>query len=764
MPLYLLNGSDIENVKIAYPNADPRIVSGIVRVRSSSFIVADKELAPGVAFKKIETAIPEEELLKLRDQHGRSLKFFWLANSIENPIKEPVPIYVDTIGPILSSVESQVVSYNDAQIPTANVQLDLSFAMFDLDLASAENEANYYIERLSKDGIFEPEKSPPATAKIVNGKVRLTYDRLTYGVYRLHIPAEDADDQEDTAPLQDLAGNLVGGDDKQGHSLQMTFTVDPDPEKAEHVEFPEFLPTAPQPDFARKINPGDKVETRVIRLFYFRDAQRVAQLVNRTAKSLNQRAVSLAEQRASDQRQQADQLTDSRRKEEREAVNEAQQLRAMEREISALETEMARTEAEMRRHDIEIDRLRNQKAELEVQEDKLEAELAQLQRNSAPTPIDQIEAKKDEITGIKGKIAELNTQITNSTAANSPRDMSAQAFNSLGQSIESKRASLDTQRNAAFQANERALEAQAMEDRAREQQFRLEVAAAHEDPMTFAAGDKSSVDPVAQCSVSVIGEGLLQVRGPMKGIDKIRTMVHQIDMPVGQVKVEIATVQLNGENGNRMERPVGRTEAHLKLGRYLTSQSLMMLRQAIVAEASLIAMEVEQGGHYQVDRDRKYLYAFFGRDFIDELYEMDSEFLNSENKLLGLHSMDTVSLQQALFVLALAKNDVRNRILARFMASVRSDLVQAEFDFRRSSELCPYKTRKWLPHHKHPEIDEKTLRGVCINNAQRYHFRSLQTFFGATQQQQSDAINPLQREFIRLAQIFKSRLVAELEL
>ena len=47
-----------------------------------------------------------------------------------------------------------------------------------------------------------------------------------------------------------------------------------------------------------------------------------------------------------------------------------------------------------------------------------------------------------------------------------------------------------------------------------------------------------------------------------------------------------------------------------------------------------------------------------------ELRAMDSEFLKNGNKLLSLHSMDTTSLASSLFLLALAKNDVRAEILA----------------------------------------------------------------------------------------------------
>jgi len=71
--------------------------------------------------------------------------------------------------------------------------------------------------------------------------------------------------------------------------------------------------------------------------------------------------------------------------------------------------------------------------------------------------------------------------------------------------------------------------------REREEQFRREVAAAHEDPDTYAPGKPDSVDPVRQVSISVIGEGLIQLRGPIKGVNECRMMIHQIDTPVGTI-------------------------------------------------------------------------------------------------------------------------------------------------------------------------------------------------------------------------------------
>lgn len=379
----------------------------------------------------------------------------------------------------------------------------------------------------------------------------------------------------------------------------------------------------------------------------------------------------------------------------------------------------------------------------------------QAARNLAAQRLEPLAAQKaliDKLTGDKSAM--------DAATASASAQASGQR-----QLVVNKEGVLANLRSTAAMANETAITAQAKEDRAREQQFRLEVSAAHEDPDTYAPAKLDSVDPVAQVSVQVIGEGLIQLRGPQKGVNKIKTAINQIDAPVGQVKVEVVTVQLNGERGNRMEAPLGRVEAHLGMGRFLTAQSLMLLRQAIQEEATRIAQEQEQGGRYQIDRDRKYLYGFFGQDFIDELYEMDSEFLHTENKLLSLHSMDTISLHQALFIMALAKNDVRQMILANFMAKVRAELVQAEFDYRCSSELAPFKTRTFF-FPSDPRCKKQThwYQVVAENNRLRYNFRNLQTFYATLDTSAGDAMNPVQREFIRLAQIFKARLVTELEL
>ncbi len=93
--------------------------------------------------------------------------------------------------------------------------------------------------------------------------------------------------------------------------------------------------------------------------------------------------------------------------------------------------------------------------------------------------------------------------------------------------------------------------------------------------------------------MSVIGEGEIQLRGPIKGINVIRTMINQINAPVGQVRVGIHTVQINGEHADRMEKVAGRIQDYIDHSRFLTVQSAQLLRNAVVSVASRLAQDAQ---------------------------------------------------------------------------------------------------------------------------------------------------------------------------
>lgn len=748
----------------------------------------------------------------------------------------------------------------------------------------------YVINRSNGSSSF----STPLGSGIV-GTVELSSD---HDLIRIPLSGLPTDNYQLTlGAVMDSHGNIVIQKDQK-----FSFNSFPTGETGQHVQFPEYTV---RPDRNKKdlFNPGDRVETRVARLYYFRDAHRVAQIINRNVKSYNRAAVTMAQQNAEDARTLADQKAADRRQKEAAAIRAAEATRAAEQELAgarqtldeiravnaqalqgAASATQAATELTRQKKTPEMLALERQSNDLKTKIDKMDASIATLTANQSTytmavgTKDDeiaglevQVNETKDEIVGADAAIqfwatkdSDLGKQITTLTAqfaaaapanqpaiaamieaakqqqteargsktaaeksradalaeqktamdtltkakkdravaaakaqsvtdrlntevdaretslrqkeaidarlvdlTNAPTDLTAQAaaltvragvaktavseFVAKVAAAETKVANLrETERNK----QEEIAKSQEVEDRARENQFRAEVAAASTDPDTYAPGQVTSVDPVTQVSISVIGEGLIQLRGPIRGINKIRTMINQIDSPVGQVKVGIFTVQVNGEHGDRMEKVAARIEGNIDLSRFLTNQSLGLLRRSIQEVAGLAVknVDIECRGNRQLDRDRRYLYGFFGRDFIDELYEMDSEFLHTENKVLSLHSMDTVSQSQAFFILSLAKNDVRQMILERFRYLIQAEMPCIEWDYRRSASM----TRK-IDHQK-----INSLKEVHEQVYKKYHFSNLHGFFNAWVDD-TDAITPMQREFIRLAQIFKSQMVAELE-
>ncbi len=308
-PFISLNARDIEKLELRITGLTVPAGGGVLAVFQEGELISDKRLAstPAPASPN-RFLLHREDLATILDRGVKKLDIVWTDKDGNQRVGDPLRIRIDTRGPIISAIRTRLLTYTK---DVAKVTVDVEFDELDLDKTSAELKTNYRIERLTEDGNYGIIQGPN-TAEITGGVVRLTFNELESGVYRLSILGHELGvDNDQQTRLRDIAKNFVGGDSLKGQTVEKIFGVDPTPEKVKNVEFPEFLATAPQPESARKINPADKVETRVIRLFYFRDAHRVAQLINRTAQSLNRQAVVLAEQRASDARDNADALTDA---------------------------------------------------------------------------------------------------------------------------------------------------------------------------------------------------------------------------------------------------------------------------------------------------------------------------------------------------------------------------------------------------------------------------------------------------------------------
>jgi hypothetical protein len=619
---------------------------------------------------------------------GYQLEAEIVQGDMATPPSPQVPVEVRTTGPREVGIEPANRLFGPGRIV-----LTILFSRDNpLDRDGAESKENY---QLTGPGGID---LPPERATFNSGEnsVTLTFrDFAADGEFTVLIKkAKDGD----TLPFRDIFGHPIETDSDLGHAftiikstLATAPTVAPgitQAGRAPYVPYQEFTAPRQVPD---GFNPHDKVETRVARLYYYRDAHRVAQIINRKVQSYNRQRVDVQHQLADKARQDADQTMVARQRAEREAIMKAEEARQVERELESVQQQINRA----------------------VQE------LTNARRQPEPDP--------QVVDALDGVIRSLTSRANH---------LGMQAQNVRGE---------------AARANQAAQEAEAQEKLAREAQFRREVAAAREDPDTFAPGAPKSYDPVEQVSVSVIGEGLIHLRGPLKGINTIRTMIDQIDQPAGQVRVAVHTVQINGEKQDRMEDVANIIQMYLDHSRFLTMQSSEMLRKAVVQVASRKAEEAMAlyPGESQLDRDRRYLDAFFGREFIDELEAMDSEFLRTGNKILSLHSMDTTSLSSALNLLALAKNSTRLEILSEFEQMTRGELPMAEAAYMEAAITACQK--KWAS--RCPKF---------YPMAHRAAFQSLKGFFDA-QIAHDDTLTPLQREFIRLAQIFKSRLITELE-
>lgn len=514
----------------------------------------------------------------------------------------------------------------------------------------------------------------------------LTVENIPADIYQLVITGSE---------LKDIFGNMLEGNNGEAGTNFVRVLNKPGSDSASASR--TAVPAVPTTDFVEYheyekrdvpedgFNPSDKVVTRVARLYYYRDAHRVAQILNSEVQSLNHKGYQDAQLQADQARESYEAAVLNRRLQEEKSIRASKALRQKENEY------------------------RNQ-----------QQILSGLVRERANPNIDDATKQQLEsaITDAQGVMNDLRGDISSlSTEMNTQDD-------------ELKKLSLkEDQLSAAL--------------------FRSELRAEKTDLYTIGNGDPESYDAVRQVTIKVIGEGLIHLRGPIKGVNIIRTMINQIDAPVGQVRIAMHTIQVNGEDAKRMENVADRIQKSIDQSRFLTVQSAQMLRKAIVAVASEVAISTCQDGFAmtQEQRDEKYLYSFFGRDFIQALEDMDSEFLQSGNKLLSIHSMDTTSLSSALFVLALAKNDIRQQILARFYASIEGDLPEAECQFLYQGGITKA--------NKHPH--KMNLLAPYAN------FQSFRGFFDH-EVIGTDTMTPIQREFVRLAQIFKARLITEREL
>ncbi len=352
--------------------------------------------------------------------------------SLSGPFSEPARVSIRTTGPKISSVDPPGLLFG-----AGRVDIKLNFNRENpLDPKRAVEGANYLVSTEHESGVPNAQVSFDP----VQNSATLQLADMKDGTYEVTVKKE-LQGADANKSLLDIFGNApqflaTGHKFKFVKSAELVKSPAAVPgigqTSGPYVAYPEFTgPRKSPPGF----NPNDKVETRVVPLYYFRDAHRVAQIINRKVRSYNRSGSEVRRQLADRARGEADQETLRRQEAERAAITAAQRTREAENRLQ-------QTEQQLQLAVQELTNSRRQGAQVDS------ATVQQLQAN-----VQSFAQRADRIRG----------------------------------EIQSARADED-------RANEAAQQAEGRERLAKEEQFRREVAAAKEDPDTFAFGVPESDD------------------------------------------------------------------------------------------------------------------------------------------------------------------------------------------------------------------------------------------------------------------------------
>lgn len=287
-------------VNIVFEEADKKVPKGVLtlRIGKSGSV---RETTVNIAPDSEKTQLLEFDVSLLEMQQADDLVVLWDPEDSAAKVEtrslpsEPVKAWIDNVPPRILAVRlvGETGGVGVLEIQFANNDLQKST----INASSEPDKGSLWIQRTGGQHDF-------ATAHSSCTLLDRTDDSF---VVRLNLGSLVTDLYQVTAAkiIQDRHGNGLAEPHK------FTFNSMPEGGTGSHVPFPEFVrrkERQPQDVF----NPGDKVETRVARLYYIRDAHRVAQIINRNVKQYNQSGVERAKLDAKSARETAEQATRDR--------------------------------------------------------------------------------------------------------------------------------------------------------------------------------------------------------------------------------------------------------------------------------------------------------------------------------------------------------------------------------------------------------------------------------------------------------------------
>ena len=297
-------------------------------------------------------------------------------------------------------------------------------------------------------------------------------------------------------------------------------------------------------------------------------------------------------------------------------------------------------------------------------------------------------------------------------------------------------------------------EAQATEEGLREQRFLEDTNGRNWSSPTLTAGDPRGSDPCARVTISVVGAGILHLHGPIKGINHIARMIHEIDRPVGQVKVGLHSIQLELPSDQEVERAHDLIDDHVRHARLLTQRSEELFRKAFAESAGKL-------NDPKSDTPSQHMLC---RQFCAEM-EMESIPGRPDVASFIVKSLNSLDLIGCLYLTALVEDKTRNEILAHFDKYIEDELVPLDVAYhKRLYELSRNDTwRRGMYHGCFPECKgELDLVTIQQNVRQNMMFPNIRRLLA--NQRCSETLNNVQSATISLVRVARTLEGAQLQL
>ena len=273
-------------------------------------------------------------------------------------------------------------------------------------------------------------------------------------------------------------------------------------------------------------------------------------------------------------------------------------------------------------------------------------------------------------------------------------------------------------------------------------------------PPMFTQGDPRAADPCSQVTLSVVGAGILHVHGPLKGINQIARMIHEIDRPVGQVKVGLYSIQLVLPSDQDVERAHDLIDEHVRHARVLTQRSEELFRKAFAEAAGKLNDPDSESPSHRI---------FCGRFYA----EMEAQTIPGRDDAASLivKSLNSLDLIGCLYLTALVEDNTRHEILSQFDKYVEQELVPLDIAYyKRLFESSHQDSwRRGMYHGCFPDckgvLDMNKIRATVHENMKFPNIHRL-----LANQRCTETLNNVQAATLSLVRVARNIEDAQLEL